>query len=222
MTPSGVQQIQLGYAEIASDEKIQIDAGAQGLYSFRSRLRSRPFVGDEKAYPFTAHVASAEGMSMELAGEAREKAVITPGVVAALIVIPLLLCLLATIPYLVSISTAKTSVRATQTASFEQTQAAMPVASGDQDSDGDGLSNSDEIKAGTDPLNPDTDGDGLLDGQEISISKTNPLVADTDQDGLSDGDEILKIQNQSAQSGYGWRFAQRRRRNHAQNQPVKF
>ena len=194
VTQSGAQQIQMGYVEISGDEKIQIDAGAQGFYSFRSRLRSRPFVGEEKAYPFTAHVSSAENMSTELAGEAREKAIITPGVVAALIVIPLLLCLLATIPYLVSFSTAKTAARATQTASFEQTQAAMPVPpGGEQDSDGDGLKDSDEINAGTDSLNPDTDGDGLLDGQEIGISKTNPLVADTDQDGLSDGDEMLKF-----------------------------
>jgi Bacterial TSP3 repeat/Peptidase M66 len=35
------------------------------------------------------------------------------------------------------------------------------------DSDGDGLSNSEEASLGTDPSNPDTDGDGLLDGWEV-------------------------------------------------------
>ena len=34
------------------------------------------------------------------------------------------------------------------------------------DTDGDGLSNAEEIAARTDPLNPDTDGDGIGDGQD--------------------------------------------------------
>ncbi|HLC99530.1 hypothetical protein A2841_01350 [Candidatus Kaiserbacteria bacterium RIFCSPHIGHO2_01_FULL_48_10] len=58
------------------------------------------------------------------------------------------------------------------------------------DTDGDGLSNSDEAKAGTDQNNPDTDGDGLSDREEVQVWKTNPLKADTDDDGFKDGDEI--------------------------------
>lgn len=61
-----------------------------------------------------------------------------------------------------------------------------------KDSDGDGLSDGDEIlKYKTDPLNKDTDGDGLTDGDEVLIYKTDPLKKDTDGDGLSDGDEVL-------------------------------
>lgn len=61
------------------------------------------------------------------------------------------------------------------------------------DTDGDGLSDGDEVlKYKTDPLNPDTDGDGLSDGDEVWKYKTNPLKADTDGDGLSDGDEVLR------------------------------
>jgi outer membrane protein OmpA-like peptidoglycan-associated protein len=82
------------------------------------------------------------------------------------------------------------------------------------DADGDGLSDDDEKKFGTDPTRADTDGDGLgdaeevknymtnplkadtdndnlTDQQEIQSFKTNPLIADTDGDGLSDGEEIL-------------------------------
>ncbi len=61
------------------------------------------------------------------------------------------------------------------------------------DSDGDGLSDWDEINIyHTDPHNPDTDGDGLSDGDEIQKYHTDPLKADTDGDGLSDGDEVMK------------------------------
>lgn len=61
-----------------------------------------------------------------------------------------------------------------------------PVAT---DTDGDGLSDADEVQAGTDPLNADTDGDGLSDGDEVQAG-TDPLDADSDGDGLTDGDEV--------------------------------
>lgn len=61
----------------------------------------------------------------------------------------------------------------------------------ERDTDGDGLSDYDEIYVhGTDPLNPDTDGDGLNDYDEINVYGTDPLNPDTDGDGLSDGDEV--------------------------------
>ncbi len=61
------------------------------------------------------------------------------------------------------------------------------------DSDGDGLSDWDEVHIyHTDPHNPDTDGDGLSDGDEVNKYHTDPLKADTDGDGLSDGDEVKK------------------------------
>lgn len=69
------------------------------------------------------------------------------------------------------------------------------------DTDGDGLSDYDEIYiTGTDSVNPDSDGDGIDDGnadpdgdgisnlQEIQDG-TDPTNADTDSDGLNDADE---------------------------------
>ncbi len=60
----------------------------------------------------------------------------------------------------------------------------------DPDTDKDGLSDGEEIQAGTNPLVRDTDGDGLSDGDELRIHGSNPLVRDTDGDGLSDMEEL--------------------------------
>ena len=57
---------------------------------------------------------------------------------------------------------------------------------GDDDNDGDGLTNKQELREGTKPQNADTDGDGLTDGEEFALG-INPNSADTDGDGLSDG-----------------------------------
>jgi len=57
------------------------------------------------------------------------------------------------------------------------------------DADGDGLSDAEEERAGTDSSLADTDGDGLLDGEEVNALHTDPLEADTDGDGLLDGEE---------------------------------
>lgn len=59
-----------------------------------------------------------------------------------------------------------------------------------KDTDGDGLSDEEEAKIGTDPNNPDTDGDGLLDGKEVNKYKTNPKDPDTDGGGIKDGVEV--------------------------------
>ncbi len=83
------------------------------------------------------------------------------------------------------------------------------------DTDGDGLSDAQEWRLGTDPNNPDTDGDGMPDGWEVAHglnplvndanldpdgdgltnleeyqNHTDPQNPDSDGDGLSDGDEV--------------------------------
>jgi len=63
--------------------------------------------------------------------------------------------------------------------------------SGFIDTDGDGLSDIDEVKIhGTDPTLLDTDGDTLSDGDELNVFGTNPLSIDSDSDLMPDNWEI--------------------------------
>lgn len=80
----------------------------------------------------------------------------------------------------------KTNTNPTKKFSFDSS-----TSDADYDSDGDKLTNLEEIKYGTNPLIIDTDNDGLSDYDEIYKYNTNPTIFDTDGDKLSDGDEII-------------------------------
>jgi len=57
------------------------------------------------------------------------------------------------------------------------------------DRDLDGLTDAQEQKIGTNPIEADSDFDGLTDKQELE-QHTNPLEVDTDGDGFIDGVEV--------------------------------
>ena len=74
----------------------------------------------------------------------------------------------------------------------------------DNDSDRDGLTDSQERQLGSDPNNPDTDGDGFTDSEEVTIFHTDPLlepsepdiatlvqISDADNDGVADTVETM-------------------------------
>ncbi len=62
----------------------------------------------------------------------------------------------------------------------------------DGDSDGDGLTDTEETSVYfTDPFNADSDSDGLGDGAEILVHGTDPNNSDSDGDGFSDYKEIV-------------------------------
>ena len=61
------------------------------------------------------------------------------------------------------------------------------------DTDGDGLSDEEERRIGTNPGSADTDGDGLNDYEEVKVKKTDPLRPDTDGDGVKDGNDLFPL-----------------------------
>lgn len=177
-------EIDFAYSEILSGQRMQVPFGKSGVFEYRGRLRARPFVGNEEEYPFSINAISSGKETLDFQSKITEKAFLPPWLIAVLLIGFMLLCLIVFYPR----QEDKKAASATQTASYNQTQAALV---GGEDTDGDGLLNSEEPQYGTDPLNPDTDGDGLGDGDEVKTYTTDPLNVDTEGDGLSDGDEVL-------------------------------
>jgi hypothetical protein len=179
--------------------ELKVQAGETSAVEFMAQPRQRPILGGEINYEYSVLVQSSEKETLTIGGEVSSKGIIPIWVIPVLAV----LCLGAIFVFYFifrgsqneSASATQTAeaalgdiVAATQTASFNQTQA---VEEGERDSDGDGLTDSHELEIGTDPNNPDTDSDGLSDGEEVLRRNTDPLNPDSDADLLTDGAEVL-------------------------------
>lgn len=77
----------------------------------------------------------------------------------------------------------------TKNSSAVQSQQSAP------DDDGDGLSNDQEAKLGTDPKKIDTDGDGLSDKEEVDVTATDPKNAHSKDTTLTDSDWLKQKNN---------------------------
>ncbi len=191
----------------------RVAAGQSGEVEFTARPRRRPLFGGEIAYPFTARVQSSEKRVQDLEGEVYATALMPVWVLPVILVICLGSICLAFFLLRMGTSSAP-DLNATQTALAFQTAIVNETAAvqqtadaqativanrtqaaleGQQDSDGDGLTNQEEQELGTDPNNPDTDSDGLFDGDEVRRYTTDPKNRDTDGDGLLDGEEVLRF-----------------------------
>lgn len=201
--------------------KLNLPVSKSAVVEFRPSLLQPRLLGPEMLHPFKVNVSSQSGQVETHQGEYASRGAVpswAPVALAALsLLIACVLCLLVnqvTFPVRRADQTANAErtelVLATQTAVFQRTatstsleganlatlQAATATAAWlALDSDGDGLINSLELTAGTDPNNPDSDGDGLSDGLEVLTWKTNPLLPDTDGDGLLDGVEVERGTN---------------------------
>jgi len=178
-----------GPTNVLSGETVAVD--------FVASVRKPALFGEQVILPYNVTVRSGRGEEQILPGEVFSRALIPIWVLPVVLVFCLTaLCgvgflwnwnlnrlAMATETAMAEIGLADAS---TETAIYNQTSAAL---AGQEDTDGDGLTNAQEEEIGTDPLNPDTDGDGLLDGDEVALG-TDPLNPDTDGDGLLDGDEV--------------------------------
>ncbi len=94
--------------------------------------------------------------------------------------------------------TATAQAEQAQATAVKQTATRVPVETAiwlGQDSDGDNLTNEQELEHHTKLDNPDSDGDTLPDGAEVNQFNTNPNHPDTDFDGLRDNEEIRRMLN---------------------------
>lgn len=206
--------------EIAFDNEraqLTLEPGMRGTVDVRLSARQRPLTGSPRLLPFAVEVTTPAGQRQVKEGQLEVRPAL-PG--WALPLLGLLgVCLCVTVAGLYAIygngfgtggatqtaealaaeqtASAGTQIAiiAQQTAEAAAGTAVAATATAEAaelagDDDGDGLSNSDEERWGTDRGKADTDEDGLSDGEEVNQYGTNPLRPDSDEDGLSDGDEV--------------------------------
>lgn len=148
------------------EKEIVIPAGQREIINLQVVAEKRPFFGRGQTLPFTVEAIAPSSEPKIVEGELAVKPTVSSGCVTAVVAVMLLVCLIGL------------GVRALFW--FQPFQL---------DDDQDNLTNNAEISEYfTDPNNNDTDGDGVLDGDEISLG-LNPLAGDTDNDGLSDREE---------------------------------
>jgi hypothetical protein len=140
---------------------------------------------------YSVKVASQDGQTLSHTGQIVTMGVLPPWAAALLILLTVCavgtgaaaFALLGPTPTITP--TTATTVTPTITPTITITGTVIGV-----DSDGDGLTDAEEARLGTDPHNPDTDRDGLTDYEEVRRG-TNPLLSDTDGDTLLDGQEAF-------------------------------
>ena len=159
---------------------------------------SRPnWLGSPQVIPYTVVVTSSEGEAQAYNAEIVSRALIPVWVLPAFLV--LCLTALCGVGFLWNWNQGRLTyatqtadfvlgqaASTTETAVFNQTQAAL---AGQQDTDGDGVTDAREAELGLNPQSADTDSDRLNDGDEISRG-TDPRNPDTDGDGVLDGLDI--------------------------------
>lgn len=178
----------------AQPGQLRVQPGEAAAVDFGARLRNRKWFGGLSIYPFTVVVQSGEGEAQTHTGELAEKGLVSVWLLPVIALLCLsLVCLggflwnrsqnqVASATLTITAQTAQVAA-ITQTAIYNQTAAAQQ---GQEDTDGDGLTNAQEQALGTDPNSPDTDNDRLLDGDEVRLG-ANPFDPDTDNDGIIDG-----------------------------------
>ena len=182
---------------------LRVQGGEVGSVDFRARPARKPLFGGEVQYPYTISiqpVGKPEQERAALQGTVVSSASIPVWVLTLLVIVCLAAACVSVVLFTrtqnqganaTEQALAGTATSLALTPDIAATQTAAAVA-GNQDTDGDGLSDTQEVEIGTDPTNPDTDADALSDGDEVLQRTTDPLNPDTDGDVLTDGDEVRR------------------------------
>jgi serine/threonine protein kinase len=184
-----------------------VPAGQSEAVEIEVRPKRGNLIGTVNTFPFEMQVTASDGMSQTQSGELVQPANIPIWLLSILMLLCLACLALLALLYFNQDDTAEVAdnsfitetnadIRDLLTATAEDYESLVESRSitatfnAGQDDDNDGLSNGEEILAGTDPNNEDTDGDGLTDGEEVNEFESDPLDSDTDDDGLRDGDDV--------------------------------
>ncbi len=185
-----------GKLQFFGDEQpLKLEPGSTGITAYRiTHRKKRPLFGRVRQIPFQVEIRSSSDLRQNKLGylELRPR---FPAWALPLIQLLLVLLLIAVTLNLALQNRAnvgQTPPAAPISGEAAPKATAVPLTTAQLlgDDDNDGLTGAQELALGTDPFNPDTDGDGLTDGDEINIYGTDPLNPDTDGDGLTDGDEV--------------------------------
>jgi TolB protein len=209
-------------AQPADLTTLRIPPGESATFRFTARPSKRQYFGGAVSYPYQALVGATAKEALTLPGRVTSRGMIPLWVLPLALFLCLCLLFGSVYPFLPGVvppnSETQTAaagtalvVGMTQTMQTGTAQSGTAVSTaatptvianttatpggGQQDTDGDGLTDQRESEVRTDPFNPDSDGDGLLDGEEVFRSGTNPLSPDSDGDGLNDGEEISRRTN---------------------------
>jgi hypothetical protein len=198
--------------------RLRVGPGQRATVDLTLEARKRPLFSGRQSLPFEIAVASRSGQHQAISGLMDVRPTVPTWVLPLLGILLIILCISGagllgffTSRNVEATQTAQalaggevaatTTAEAQLTIAFAQTASAADAdaatatvlaltAEAAGDNDGDGLSNAQELAAGTDPDNPDTDNDGLNDGQEVNQFGTNPKQQDSDGDTLLDGEEV--------------------------------
>ncbi|HLF28612.1 MAG TPA: FHA domain-containing protein [Anaerolineae bacterium] len=159
--------------------QLTLAPGQTASAEFRAVPFRRRWIGGPRTDIYSVNVSSEDGQTQTHTGQIATSGLLPPWVPALLLLLALG-CIGVTA---LIIGGPTPTLTPTITGTITLTVVAI-------DSDGDGLTDAEEARLGTNPQNPDTDADGLPDFEEIRRG-TSPTVIDSDGDTLLDGQEAF-------------------------------
>jgi eukaryotic-like serine/threonine-protein kinase len=185
--------------------RISLEPGQTATVDLYLEARRQSWFGGNELFPYEVQVISRGGSRQILEANAQTVALLPDWILYVTVSATVFICVLGLLIVLFSgrepapvvdvrateLALTATALQATEVVVVVVTPMLTPGTPGPfDDSDGDGLTDAQELLIGTDPFNPDTDGDGLTDGEEVLIYGTDPLRADTSGDGINDGTAV--------------------------------